>query len=64
MILLVKSVGEIVDGRVAKLQGDLTDGVFVLPEHLTALFQFCIADKFFGRLIHCIFKQDLQRGAG
>ena len=60
MILLIESIGKIMNGAVAQLQGNLADSILILPEHLAAPFQLHIADVFLGGLVHRIFKEQLQ----
>ena len=61
MILHIKGLGKIVDRGVAQPQGDLTDGIAVFQQHLTASLQLFIIDVLFRGLVDGILEHQLQR---
>ena len=61
MILHIKGLGKIVDRGVAQPQRDLTDGIAVFQQHLTASLQLFIIDVLFRGLVDEILEHQLQR---
>ena len=61
MILHIKGLGKIVDRGVAQSQGNLTDGIAVFQQHLTASLQLFIIDVLFRGLVDGILEHQLQR---
>ena len=64
MVFLGKSTLKVIDRVESKHQRNLSDGIFVLPDHLAAFFQLHIIDLFLGINIHVFLEQNLKRGTG